>query len=438
MTAFSFCFRSTLLLARGLHDQMYGNLAAMQPGVFDTPLIISPQIRRNALRRRRLVLALPIVVALAVAAAIAWQFRSRPVAFHTAPVERRTITRQIEITGYLDVTRRVEVPSPLQGRLTEVLVQLGDSVTEGQPLATLDDRAVAISGSSARASLAAASSRVDQAEVKLKAASDLRERAERLNVRQLSSDAELEAARARESEARAALATARAERSMARAALRSAKLSESLSTIQTPMSGVVLAAPETTGMAVGPESGPLFVIGSDIDTLRIKAEVAESEVGALAVGQAAQFSVPAQAQRSFPARVERVGIDANRSSVAVRYPVELRADNPERLLLPGMTATVTIAVARSEGALATRDAALRFRPEGAADAPARSRVFRVTSHGLEEVPVRAGLSDGAFTEIRPLTPGALGVGDALAIGVVDPRAAQQEPAAGPGIHFGNR
>jgi HlyD family secretion protein len=202
-----------------------------------------------------------------------------------------------------------------------------------------------------------------------------------------------------------------------------------------PITGIVLVAPDTTGATVGPERGALFVLGSELDSLRIQAEVAESEVGDLKSGQTARFSVPAHPGRLFDATVEHIGVDARRTAVAVRYPVELRAKNDSGSLLPGMTATIEIVVARADDVLATRDAALRFQPESAPDAPLRSRVWRVTPGGLEAVRVSAGLSDGAFIELRPDTPGTLGTGVELALGLL-----QDEPpkTGGPGVRLGNR
>jgi hypothetical protein len=82
-----------------------------------------------------------------------------------------------------------------------------------------------------------------------------------------------------------------------------------------------------------------------------------------------------------------------------------------------MTAQVRIKVAQVDDVLAVREATLRFNPEGAPAAPARSRVWRIRGTELEEVPVEAGLSDGALTEVRPSDPDGLAVDDPLAIGL---------------------
>jgi hypothetical protein len=100
-----------------------------------------------------------------------------------------------------------------------------------------------------------------------------------------------------------------------------------------------------------------------------------------------------------------------------------------------MTATVTIEVDRRENVLAVREAALRFRPEGAGEGAPRQTVWCVTPGGLAAVAVKPNLSDGAYTAVDPETPAALPVGTRLALGVLNPEPAK---GSGPGIKLGNR
>jgi HlyD family secretion protein len=375
------------------------------------------------------------VAVLAAAGTAYGVVRNRPVPtqYRTTLVERRTIVRVVEATGHVDVTTRVELNLPEDGRLVELFVKSGDTVKANQPLARLDQRAAVIGLQSAQANVAVAGSRVLEAETALSAATEARVRTERLLAKELASAADLEAARSTESKARAALATARADRSATSQSLKSAELTRSLTTLVAPIDGVVLDAPTSLAPAPAPDKKALFVIGSALDTLRVDADVAEAEVGRLHPGQLAHFTVPAFPGRNFEGKVERIGIDAARTSSAVRYPVELSADNHEHALLPGMTATVTIEVDRVENALAVREAALRFRPEGATEGAPRHQVWTPTSKGLEAIAVKPGLSDGAFTAVEPEPPALLPVGTRLALGVI---ASEGQKSTGPGIKLG--
>jgi HlyD family secretion protein len=407
----------------------------MQSEAVHAPLVIDPRLTLGATRRRRLLVSGLLLFGLVAGAVLFFRSRPEPPRYRTAPVERRTITREVELAGHLAPLRRVEVPAPIAAQLVEVTAVVGQKVRAGDTLARLDERALVIAARGATAGVAAASSRAAEASAVLRTARERRERVERLRARDLASESELAAATATETEARAALATARAEEARAAETLRGARLTESSSILRSPIDGVVLQAPESTGAGVDPSAGPLFVVGSDLATLRIHAEVSESDVGELRVDQKASFSVPAHPNRSFEAKVERIGLDARRSAVSVYYAVELRAADPAGLLRPGMTTTVRVAVAVQENALAVRDAALRYRPDGAEPAAARSRVFRLDGTRLSEVRVKAGLSDGAFTAVTPDPPGTLGPGAELAIGVLSGAA---ENDSGPGIRLGNR
>lgn len=407
----------------------------MQSEAMHAPLVIDPRVRVGATRRRRVALVALVLAVIVGATLLLVRKRPEPPRYRTAPVERRTITREVELTGHLDALSRVEVPAAIAGQLKEVTAHVGQKVTLGETLALLDRRSLVIAARGASAGVSAAASRASEAQASLSAATEQRVRLERLRARDLASERELEAAVASEAEARAALGTATAERARAAETLRGAELSSAAAVLTSPIAGIVLQAPDATGAVVDPASGPLFVVASDLTTLRITAEVSESEVSALRVEQAATFSVPAHPGRTFQARIERVGLDARRSASAVYYPVELRADNPSGALLPGMTTTVRVAVATVENALAVRDAALRFQPEDAAPAALRSRVFRIDGSGLAEVRVTAGLSDGAFTAVRAEPPSALSPGTEVALGVLLEGADQ---ASGPGIRLGNR
>jgi HlyD family secretion protein len=119
----------------------------------------------------------------------------------------------------------------------------------------------------------------------------------------------------------------------------------------------------------------------------------------------------------FGGTVEHISPDPKTEYGAIFYTVTVGADNPEHLLLPGMTSQVRIKVAQVDDVLAVREASLRFTPEGAPEASPRTRIWRIRGEELEEVPVEAGLSDGAFTEVRPLEGEELRVGDEIAIGL---------------------
>jgi HlyD family secretion protein len=387
-----------------------------------------PNLER-ARRIRRLVML--FVVAIGIAIAAVWFTRPEPIVevYRTDAVKRRTLVQVVEASGSLDVRSRVEVPSPIAGRLTAVHVQAGQRVEAAAPLASLDERAAELTVKSAKAAVEAAAGRAAQARAGLEEAKRNEEQAMRLRAKGLSSDHELNTARSAKLSAQALLEAARAEQKLAAQSVESAKLGKSLGSIVAPAGGIVLRAPEHVGAAVAPERGALFVIGEPLDVMRIDAPVSETEIALLKPGMKAEVVVQALPGRTFAAEVSRIGIEPTRQSGVVMYPVTLLVQNPEAVLLPGMSARVRLEVARAEDVPSVHEAALRFTPLEAEPAEPRSRVWiRRGPTEIEAVAVTTGVSDGVHTELR-FAPGAspLEEGSALAIGLLNPDTGSKKP-----------
>lgn len=399
------------------------------------------QLQVPALHRRARRVRLWVLLALLLAAGggtVAYLKRAAPETeiFRSVEVTRQTIVRSIEATGHLDANERVEVSARVPGYLSELLVSPGDTVEAGAVLARLDGRASALTVRSAGTALSASRFRLAEAQTNRASAARELERVERLLARGLASEADRAAAEAAAERARALLSAAGAEQSLARENVAAAELSQNFGQLVAPIRGVVLTAPEHSGIPVGPERGPLFVVASPLERMRIDADVSEADIGELRIGQLATFEVQAYPGRRWNARVERIGLEPKRDGAVVTYSVLLRADNSERLLLPGMTAALRVEIAQAKDVLAVREAALRFTPEDAAPAPARSRVWLHEGVSeLLEIPVTTGLTDGAYTEIRPKTPDALAPGARVAVGLVVGTGSSR---AQPGVSLGNK
>ncbi len=396
-------------------------------------LVVPPGIRRKTRLRWRLFgLAALVVAGSAVGLVIARPWRAPPPAFRTTTLETRNLVQVVEATGKLNVVRRTDVPAPAPGSLVESLVSEGTTVKQGQPLAQLDERAAEIALRSASAALESAKSHERQARAANAGAQDVLARTLRLSARGLASDSEVGSAKLAAATARAGVAGARAERDVAVENLAQAKLARTQRTLLAPVGGVVLAAPDSLGAMVAPEQGPLFVIGSALDSLKIDAWVAEADIGGVHVGQRATFTVPAYPDHRFNAKVKSIGVDASQRGNAVRYLVTLDAKNDGGRLLPGMTATLRIAVARADKVLSVREAALRFNPDGSSTD--RSRLWRIDASGKpESVQVTPGVTDGAYTEVSGAHGDTLAAGERIVVGRALPAGSDDR---GPGISLG--
>jgi HlyD family secretion protein len=367
-------------------------------------------------RSRILILAVSVGV-IAVAAAAYFLTRGpKPSPYRGDRVTEASLVKEIRVTGHVELVDQVEVPAPIEGQLVEVLVKSGDEVEEGDLLAHLDRVSAETAFLVAEAELQGARAKVSEAEAAVRRADQALQRTDRLAQKGLASDSSLEGARSEMQRARAELQAARAKRAAAaeRTALKGRDRDRT--EIVAPRTGLVLEVPPHTGMMVGPQNR-LFRIGAPLDRMRVEAPIGEADIGQMSVGLTAKFEVPTYPGRVFEGAVEHISPDPKTEYGAIFYTVTVGADNPEHLLLPGMTAQVRIKVAQVDDVLAVREASLRFTPQGAPEASPRSRIWRIRGERLEEIPVEAGLSDGAFTEVRTVGGKELVVGDDIAIGL---------------------
>jgi RND family efflux transporter MFP subunit len=383
----------------------------------ETPADEGLRIPRLDSSRGRVIAVVVGVLVIGVAIAIYFLTRGPEVSpYRATQVSQASIVKEIRVTGHLELTDQVEVPAPIEGQLVKVVVQPGDQVEEGQLLARLDKVSAEVAFLVAQAELQVARARVSETEAAAQRTTRSLQRTERLAKKGLASDSTLEVAQSEMAKARAALQAARAERS---AALEQASLrgrERDRTDIVAPRAGLVLEVPSHTGMVVGPQTR-LFRIGAPFDHMNVEAPIGEADIGEMSVGLGAKFEVPTYPGRVFEAAVQHISPDPKTEHGAIFYRVKLAVENPEHLLLPGMTAQVRIKVAQVDDVLAVREATLRFTPEGAPPAPTRSRVWRIHGSELEEIPVKAGLSDGAMTEVRPSDPDGLQIDDQVAIGL---------------------
>lgn len=387
-------------------------------------------------RKRRWVIILLLLAAGVAAYFIFWVKGTPTSPYRVSPVERRAIRQTVEAFGSLDVVSRMYVPAPRPGQLTEIAVRRGAMVEQGQTLAKLDATGATAELSAAETATMASAARVDRARAARSNAAEERARLERLLERGLVSASSVTAARSAEAEATATLRAAEVQRELDQQATSGARLRRDETTLRAPVSGFVLSAPDDVGGMVGPQTGPLFVIAPPLTELLLIVPVSEADIGLVRVGQTAVFTVSAHPDKRFPAQINEIESEPQRNGSSVSYRVRLRVNNPERLLLPGMTANVTLEIAESPETLAVREAALRFNPTDSAEST-RSRLWRQNATGgLDPVDVSAGLSDGQYTAVTPAPGFTLAPGDMVAVGLTGGSA--REPSKGPGISLGSK
>jgi len=376
-----------------------------------------------------------------IVAFVAWPRRAPSAPpFTSAPVERGAVVARVTASGTLSARRTVLVSSQVSGRLAAVLVDFNAPVRRGQVLARIDPQPFAAAVAQAEANAAAAEATVEKARAK---AAELERQVGRdraLAARQLVATAELETAESELAMARAELSGAQASVAQAAAALAQARFNLSMTSIRSPIDGLVVSRDVDEGQTVAAslQAPTLFTLAEDLRSMQVKAHVSESDVGRIAVGMPASFTVSAFPKQPFDGSVRQVRTSAQTTENVVTYDVIVDAENPALRLKPGMTATVTFTIAERRDVLRVPNAALRFRPPGATPAPTsppgddRKLVHVVTADALRPIPVEVGVTDGTYTEITaPALAAGMLVATQAAPGGSSKVSAPRPPAGGP-------
>jgi HlyD family secretion protein len=137
--------------------------------------------------------------------------------------------------------------------------------------------------------------------------------------------------------------------------------------IISPIDGIVVDREYDVGQTVAASfSAPtLFAIAQDLTKMQVQADVDQSDIGRIAVGQTARFTVDSYPDQEFRGRISQIRLNATVSQNVVTYPVIIEVPNPDERLRPKMTANVTIDVASVRDVLRIPNAALRFKPDTA-------------------------------------------------------------------------
>lgn len=273
------------------------------------------------------------------------------VSFSTVKVEKGQITNTVTATGTIEAIKTVNVGTQVSGILQHVYVDFNDNVKQGQLLARLDE-------TSLQAQLDQSQSAVNQAQAQLTYQEATYNRLKVLYDKKLIAQADYDQAVYNYENAKGSLESTKF-------ALARAKVNLEYATITSPIDGVVLnrAVEEGQTVAASFSTPTLFTIVNDLTRMEVQTSVDEADIGKVKDGQRVEFTVDAYPYNKFEASVSEVRLQPVKTNNVVTYVVILNAPNPDKKLMPGMTASATIYVEEKLNALIIPSKALRFRPD---------------------------------------------------------------------------
>lgn len=273
------------------------------------------------------------------------------VAFETVKVEKGNINNTVTATGTVQAIKTVKVGTQVSGILKGVYVDFNDVVKKGQLLARLDE-------TSLRAQLEQSQSQVDQSQAQLNYNESTYKRMKALYEKNLISQADYDQALYNFESSRAAVVNSESN-------LDRSKVNLDYATITSPIDGVVLnrAVEEGQTVAASFNTPELFTIVNDLTRMEVQTSVDEADIGKVVQGQRVEFSVDAYPEMKFEGTVSEVRLQPVTTNNVVTYNVILLAPNPDKKLMPGMTASATIYIEEKNDVLLLSAKAIRFIPD---------------------------------------------------------------------------
>lgn len=321
-------------------------------------------------------------------------------AYRFAKVEQGELTGAVSATGTLNPVFSVQVGSQVSGQIKEIFVDYNSVVKKNDVIARIDPDSFSLRVNQAladlesarataltqRANLAALQADLSRNQVALLETERDLKRNQSLVEKGFVSQAVLEKSQSAVATARENVKTAQAQRAVGEAQVRNgealvkqreaqlaqARVDLERTYIRAPVDGIVISRSVDAGQTVAAslQAPTLFLIARNLTDMQVEASIDEAEIGRVAVGQTATFTVDSFPGRTFSGQITQVRKAAQVIQNVVTYIAVIAAPNPDQTLLPGMSANVRIVTARRKDVVKIPNAALRYRP---ANAPASAK-----------------------------------------------------------------
>ncbi len=346
-----------------------------------------------------------VVLAAAAAAGLRYANRPRPIEVETVAVTQRAAGVQASVlnaSGYVTARRRATVSSKITGKVTEVNVEEGMTIREGQVLARLDDSQFRASLALAEAQAEAARRNVRESEVRLAEARLALDRAQRLSADRLNTQADLDTARAAVDSLVARIDASREQVRVAERQIDVERTNLDNTVVRAPFSGVAVSKDAQPGEMVSPNSagGGFTRTGIctlvDMRSLEVEVDVNETYINRVEDGQPVTVVLNAYPDWQQPGHVITTVPKADRQKATVLVRIGFAELDPR--ILPDMGVKVTF-MKQAEASASTERPVLLV-PKAAIRAENNQSYAWVVNAGVvDRRAVRTGGTDGDRLEV---------------------------------------
>lgn len=388
--------------------------------------------------RTKVIIGIVVVVVFGSSAALSVaKSRNRGVEVRMEEVTPRDLVEIVTASGNIRARRAVELSSDISAKVSELLVEEGEDVQQGQVLLRLDPAQYQAGVSRSEAALSQAKASQAQSEANLLRARRDLDRLLALRARDslLVSTQQVDDASTSVEVAEAQLRSAEFGVSQAQASLDEAQDRLSKTIIRAPMAGKLtrlnVEQGETVIIGTMNNPGSLILTISDLSVIEAVVQVDETDVPQVSLGDSATVRIDAFPDRTFTGRVTEIGNSAIRppsqqtagQQAAIDFEVVLTLDPTDAELRPDLSATADIVTDVRNGVLAVPIIALTVRepeadsanaadstrdaPEAAADSADKDKkekkdvegVFRVREGKVTFAPIVVGIAGQEYFEV---------------------------------------
>lgn len=306
-----------------------------------------------------------VIIAIAGIAGFFFYKRTPEISYKTAKVERGSIVSTVAATGNLSAVTTVQVGTQVSGTIQKLYVDFNSRVKKGQAIAVIDPSLFNASVEQAYGNYLTADANLQKAKVTLVDAERTYKRNKQLLADGIISQGDYDVAETALQSAKASVKAAEGSLAQTRGSLMQSRTNLSYSVIRSPVDGVVISRAVDVGQTVAAsfQTPTLFTIAQDLTKMQIEVSVDEADISRIQLHQQAQFTVDSYPEQTFRGKVVQIRSAPVITQNVVTYVVVVNVDNSDLKLKPGMTANVSVEVAKKDDVLKLPPVALRFKPK---------------------------------------------------------------------------
>ena len=352
--------------------------------------------------KKRFIIIGIIIIALILSLIVVKQSKNK-VKYETTKIGKNTIVQVVEASGTINPVTTVNIGSQVSGLIKEIYVDFNSQVKKGQLLAQIDTSLFEAQLQQATANIANAKANYQKILAIMENDKKTYNRYKNLYARNFIAKSEFDLAEATYFSDMAQLDAAKAQISQAEASFKTASANMRYTKIISPVDGTVVSRAVDVGQTVAAsfQTPTLFMVAQDLTNMQIETSVSEADIGKVKVGQEVNYTLDGYQDRVFHGRVTQVRISPTTVQNVVTYTVIVDVDNEEGLLIPGMTANVSIITSKKENIMTVPNSALKFTPitKGTVQRYKEQGIWVMENNRPKRINITAGVSDDVNTEV---------------------------------------